>query len=796
MPDPVAPSGYQLQETVNPETLQFTRAVKNADQAYEICKRLDYDNRKRNQNAAAIMRKYNDEQPWNPSQLAAAGQSWRKNHSTGFFSGIIKRILPAPAQIIDSARVLTSSCFQSANGVDTENDQKVEDFRVEITKTIRRWNNFNNFKNQIILEDWLMGWGTACYTDPWEWKPRFARTDEALFPDGCPQESHLVPLWKLRQNFLVHELAEKLKNPEDSKDVGWFIDNLVKSINSAMPENRRKTTVNDYRKFEDTVREATIGRSYSEGVKVIEADHLFVKEPTGMVSHFILNSKNGDPLFINLDRFDSMETVLALFSVDIGNGKLHGSKGAGRVIYNTSVAAEQSRNLYADNLSLSGMLILRGSTKGQKAVAMTVNHPFCVLGEGFEVVDHKFEVDSEAFMALDRHYTAIAEQQVGAFLPSNNPDSKEETASAVNYRASIEQQIREGVLVRFYGQFQGLVYQMQKRMCSLDNILEAFKRFIDEQNKVKMVTRKMVEFYEATASYLGFKDPKTYKVEPEDYPNKEAIETCLCLLRKGLSCEEIYELAQCPPQEVTQDFQAQNAAAIDAMLARYKGDPDVRQIELKKKDISSKMGNTVADELIIPSEDNTVTAEATRTQIFENMALMQGEHVDISPRDIDLVHMDVIEKKAGQVLSSVTPQSVNKQTLGIMENVLSHFDEHLQAASGKGMKPDALKQQTIFSQTIHKLIDHAKTQMGNTQGTGLSIPPGSSPASLMASGKPPIPGRSLGKDERNDASLENSTDGGMAPRQLSAVPVPPNTPGPAGMQLTSGQVSLKPNITP
>lgn len=781
----VAPSGYQLQETVNPQTLEFQRAVKDYKQAGEICKRIENDNRKRNQNSAAIMRKYNDEQPWDPSQLSAAGQSWRSNRSTGFFSSIIKRIMPAYLQVIDTARVLTSSNFSEDMGVDTARDQKVENFRVGITTTIRRWNDWRNFCSQFVLEDVLYGWATVCWTDEYEWKPRFARTDEALYPDGAPQDSAKIPLWMLKQNFLIHELASKLKDPEASKSVGWFVDNVVKAINSAQPENRTKSNVNDNRKFEDTVREATIGRSYSEGVKVVEAYHLFAQEPTGPVSQYILEQKTLEPLFVHLDRFASMSEVNALFCVDIGNGKLQGSKGAGRILYNTAVAAEQARNFVCDNLSLSGLLVLEGNMKTIKTAAITVNHPVCILGEGYKVVPHQFKVDAESFFELDKHLTMIAEQQVGAFLPSDSSqiNGQKETASAVNYRASVQQQIREGGLVRFYGQFQSMIFQMQKRICSPDNILAAWKQFTDEQNKVKYVTSKMLEFLKKAALFIGVPIPPDLQVKIKDVedPNREAIDCCLNLLRKGLSAEEIYELAQCPTNEVTQDFSSQNVAAIDSISAKYLNDPSIRQELLKRKDIASKLGNTLADELIIPAEDQTLQQEATRQQILEDMALIQGKPVPVSPRDIHLIHMGVMQADGEQMLSTLTPQAAVPETIKLAENFMGHYDAHIQAALSQGAKPEALGQQQMFSKQAHGLIESAKMAMGHTPATKAAAGPGLGAALNQAAGVKP---QTLQSEEPQD------------PNQLPNVPVIPNTPGPAGMPLTEGPVDLNPKITP
>jgi len=758
---------------VDPKTLQFRRAIKDHQEAFSMYRRLVVENRQRGQQNAAIQRKLNDEQPWEAAKLRAAGEAWRHNRSTGFMSSLIKRILPAYKQVIDTARVLTQSALDDPS---LESKQHSDTFQMEVTKCMRRWKGWNDLWMQVINENVVFGYAALNWSDEYDWKPTFLRTDDALFPDGNPQEASETPMFAVRQNFQIHELADKLIEPEISKSVGWNVDNLVKAINAAQPQNRRKGDYENIRKYEDTIRENTIGRSYSMGVKVVEAAHLFVREANDLVSHYIINTRTGDDLMTHLDRFECMDECLGLFCIDIGNGKLHGSKGAGRVLYNTHVAIEQARNLVADNLYLSGLLLLKTTQKSKQQIAITVTHPVMVVGDGYEVIEHNFQVNSEAFFTLDQHMTKIAEMQVGAFMPGllNTSNSNPRTASEVNYVASVEQQIKEGILARWWGQCTASIFQMQKRICSEDNIKEALNIYrATKQGMIPRLTGKFLNFVEK----IGLKLSGNYVLQQDrNKLNQDAIECCLNMLKQGMSAEQIFEIANIPTGSVTDDAISKTQSMIDMIVLRYKGDPMINQQALAKRDIGTKLGNTIADELVIPAEDNTVQVEATRMQLLEFTSLVQGEEVPISPRDVDDIHMQVIQQKAAELLQTMNPQSMTPETVKIAEGILKHYDDHLNAAMAKGEKKDHLIEQVKFSQMLHDVLAKIEATMKTMPQNANLAPPGAIPA-VGAGGA--------------GAAIPTTPAPAAGPPELPAMPVLPTE----AMPLSQGPANLTPTVT-
>lgn len=757
---------------IDPKTLVPARAIKDSKQAFAVCKRLLNDNRARLLRDASITRKLNDEQPFDPNKLKAAGEDWRHNRSTGFMSSIMKRVDAPYKQAIDGAKYVTSSKLEdtSPNGI-----QRTEWFREEITATIRQWKNWHDFTFQFIKENSCYGHSVQCWTDTFDWRPIFARCDEALFPDGSPQTPSDIPLWTYQQNFFIHELADKIRDRDIATQSGWNVDNIVKAINAAQPQNRKTSTLGNERFYEDTIRDTTVGTSYSSGVKVVEAYHLFATEATGTVTHYIVSKKDGAEFYKLEDKFENMEQCLSLLVLEVGDGKLHGSKGGGRILFNTHVGIEQGRNLIADNLYLSGLMVLKATQKGKQQASITVTHPFCFLPEGWEVVEGGFEVDTDAFFALDRHMTMLAEQQVGTIMPGQILDQTGEkrTASEINYVASIEQQIKDALLVRFYGQYLRMIFEMQKRICGSANMYFAQKLF------ESLTAAKIPSFIANKLGAVMSKLAQTSAgniIQPTDAYDEEAVLCCLRMLQRGLTADEIGELANCPPNEVIEDKTAQNAAAMDMITARYFGNPGIDQKKLMKRDISGKVGAGVADELIIPEEDNTVVANATRMQILENNAILQGDDdVPISPQDNDEIHMQVMEQKVQMILQTLDPKSIRPELLDVAKKFMNHFNSHLQSALQKGIKPETLKAHQQLSDLAAQLMQAAEAALGSSPASTLLGPTGAVPASTMVSPAPAQPLASAAVAATPPPDTLSSTPAGSLPLSRGPQNLQPNT---------------------
>lgn len=688
-------------DLVDPSTGEILPSTLTFEQAFNTYKNFLSDNRERNNKNAAISRKLNGDQPWNPKKLKAAGQSWRSNRPTGFMSSLLKRLTPPYKQVVDQLPLLTYSKFPNAEA----GSEAVQDiFRREITDCIRQWSGWPDFVSQLIDEDICFGYAAVGREDEFSWHPKMHRSDEAMFYAGCPQEASRVKIWALKEDFFIDEIIETIKNVDAAVDAGWKVQNLIKKLNTASRQFDDRGNEENARITEDLIRENNLASSFTSTVRVVKAGHIFATNPAGGIDHYIFDRADGVPLFFRRARYSSMDQCLTLFTAEVGDRTLHGSRGAGRALYNTHVSVEQARNLIQDALHLNGLLLMRRSSKSGSGVSespgLTVSHPFAIVGENYEVLEKvQFQVDAEAFFALDRAATQQAEIAIGAFMPGQIIDTggSRRTASEVNYVASIDAQIRAGMLARFADQMFNLIDQLQRRICSPEIIAIANEIHLQAVNASKNVifdleTWKSLELLENTQDFVF--------VDIPSYVDKDAVACVLRMLSKGLSTVQIAILANSSSKASVDDAIASQSGILDAIVARYAADPMIDTVELRRRDIASKLGANAADRLLNVDLSPMSMLKQQRQQLMELTSMMAGTPMPVDITDEDKVHVDVIINRIAPMLST---DDLGFETLKpFLTMAIQHAELHIQSALQKGVN------EKVFSE-VSSIIQEAKS---------------------------------------------------------------------------------------
>ena len=686
--DVIDPSDGNNTDTVNKDTLQVKRTFKDAAQAYSAYRRLKQQNVERNKKNQLIQKKLNNEPPYSAKKLESMGQNWRSNRPTGFLSTMVSRIQPPFRQVIEQAATLTFSKYP-VEGVDAEN--KTEVFREEITKTIRGWSGHDDLLSQVVHENTTFGFCGVCWDDLRDWKPEFLRQDYTFFSIETPQEVEGTPIWARKRRYQIAELLPILEDPIMSAMSGWHIKNLIKSINSAVPAGRTLDSNDDARRYEDWIREGSYGASYENDAKYVELGELLVREPHGKISRFVFDDRSGDEICTQIDRYNKMSECLSLFAIEIGNGNLMGSRGAGRDLYNTHIAVDKARNLVVDNTYLKGMLLLKKGPNAKTGVApLTVHHPICYIAEGYDVIPQNLPADVEDFLRLDQFISGLAEIQVGTFLPGQAIGEKQgrATASEVNRVAAIENQLREGILMRWTKQYSKCVERMQRGICHPEHVKAAseLKTRIDIARQMVpnavWARREVVDAFDRSVMDLpSFLVP----FEIPEHLDEEAINCCLNMMERNLPPSDILLMAYSPAEELLPDTQAQDNAMLDMMVQRYAGNPNVNQDELLKLDWSRKLGESIANQVILPKDQvETLAIEATRQQLVELQSIIAGQEIPVSPRDNDIVHLDVMSEKLMPLIEQAPAGSLPPEMVQPFMQALRHFMMHVQQAKAKG----------------------------------------------------------------------------------------------------------------
>lgn len=640
------------------------RAIKDAKQARTIIRSLERAARERNIKNARITAKYNSEKPYTQTQLEADGLGWKSNFTTKPLPRLIDKVAPRFVKTLEGVKYLTNSMLPESF---PNAGEKTEAFRREITKTIRARPGWSSFISEVAQENALFGFTAVAWLDEFGWMPKHFRQDSFFVPTGTKSLAEHAQIVILRETFLVHELFDLISDKEAAKAAGWNIQNTVNAINHAMPEDRRSKGETWERVYEDLYRESNVGLSHESGALVVTVDHVLATEIDGKVSHYILNANEyiqgkdevtdstseRSVLFEREDQYDSMPDAAAFFSFQIGNGKLHGSKGIGREIYALAGMLDRTRNEVADRLNLAGKLVIQANEKDIKKFKMHVVGNALLIGQGYNISERKIDPAVEPFLQLDEFLTSLLDEMAGATTPKAF-EGERVTKAAVDLFAAREEESRDNIIGRFLSQFAVTMTTMQKRLCNKNTSEKDAKEM--QERLLKVMTR-----------------------------------------------EELDEIAKQPVAETVNDYTELERQQIALIASEAKGNPLYNQRELERRKLSAQMGDDFANAVLLPDEDPTVLAEQSRTQQLELLILVgQAGAVPVSPRDNHLVHLETM----APAMDAAAQQAVVKgvEGLEVLQALAAHAKAHVAYAEEAGVDKTKLAGVQQFLGKLEKAI--------------------------------------------------------------------------------------------
>lgn len=668
---------------VSKELVVENRTISNAAQAYSVCDTLVSDWKKGILNAARITSKLNGERPYNQKKLKDAGKDWKTNISTGFLSTECGKVVPRFYMPIKTAKYLTAAELPPGwpNAV-----EKTQHFRQTITDAVRNWPKFNFYIRGLAREVAIFGFGFNVFFDEYEWRPTLMRMDKGFVPQGT-EVMEEPQFFMAKYDYKPSELLALLKSSVEAGRTEWNVDNVVAAINSAFPPPV-DSTYPEARSYEELIRQATWGYNYTKGAKMIRTYHLFAKEATGRVSHYVLLSNQsavaptsvGSPvddtkmLYESLDQFESMDDVVNAMVFDYGDGTIHGAWGVGQILYDLAVQVEKIRCDSIDNIRLTNKVKIQvPDAKNINEVKQLVNDQFVIVsGAQFSANTAGLTSDVMGYEALDSKMTRIAQEKIGAFIPPIPMTASDIKAAQINASMAQEKELREALLENWLIQFAHLMRTITKRL-----------------------------------------------VNPES-PDPVARETLEKLLAK-LTPEEIAMLAAQFPVKSVMDFTEFRAQQRGAFAANVMNNPLFRQSVAARYMAEGVGDESFVDSLVLPEGDQNDMLAAQRQQILENAALAMGQPVPVVTSDNDWVHM--------QTLKPVLTQAVQGgMQPAILEIGLQHYAAHWQQGVAKKTIPkDQINEEKAFIASVENAINALKEQAAlaqQAQTQGIPMPAG------------------------------------------------------------------------
>lgn len=631
------------------------KAIADAGQALSIATRLVWDDRERDAMRAKVLGAFNGEPPYSDSTLRAKAQAYRYNISVGFMEGVVGRgVVPY--------NDLTLNVDDLAQ-IDADlPDNKLNIMREEFAKSIKNHGGWPKFISRLNQDLVLNGYNQALFPSDYDFFPTFVPQKDGFVHDGSLNGVKDLDVFVWRHDYLIHELYNKIEDSKTADKAGWNVKNVRQALMNASPKDLWTNNVNGsgtWLAVEEAIRGGSLYSSMV-GAKMVQTYHVLASEIDGQVTHYIVlndgsasgkSEDQGIELFKKEKRFNSFEDILVYFDIETGDGNWHGSRGLGRRVFNIHRAKDKLVCSALDQAHVSGLLLLQpGDQASQEDFQMAVIGQFCVIPAGISVSSSNFPVLSQTTFAADNMLSGIAEQRVGDIVPASGSQltGGDKTATEARIAASRQQLIGRGNLQRYLDPLSAVLSIMLRRL-------------------------------------LKENSPDTYA---EKFQN--------ALRKRGLTEEDFKKVKGAKSSGRIDDVLGEAQANTQVVFAEFRGDPEIDQIELKRRRITSILGAKEAEELLLGQEDKTKVLEAARQQTEELGTITQGFPVPASPRDNQEVHLQVaMQWLDGQI--QILSQGQPGQPIDVLKGVLEHIAGH-----AKLLEADKTKK--AISQAINRDI--------------------------------------------------------------------------------------------
>jgi hypothetical protein len=266
-----------------------------------------------------------------------------------------------------------------------------------------------------------------------------------------------------------------------------------------------------------------------------------------------------------------------------------------------------------------------------------------------------------------------AEQAVGAYIAQQLDDQgqPEKTATQATIDAKREQEAADIQIRRWLDQISTMTQIQQQRAFSDDAIDTAeriYEQITEDQDKDKP------EIYEDHANL----DP-------------EVLRTLVSIFQFGISAEEVKVWRESPTSIFAHVANSAVQQGVASIAVQYKDNPNVDQATLTSIDIENKVGAQMAQRILIPNPDQTVTGEASRQQLIEYATMYDIQMpMPVVARDNHFIHCTILQQLLtviGQQVLSKNP-SPDPKLMKSVELALNHFGAHLQFAATLGQLKD------------------------------------------------------------------------------------------------------------
>jgi len=314
------------------------------------------------------------------------------------------------------------------------------------------------------------------------------------------------------------------ENEKKAAEIGWNIDLCRVAVMYASRDYFNGRITWDSRNWEywqDALKNNDIYMSLMQAQSMM-VYHLFIREYTGRISHFIVaeNPLVDGFLFQRIDRYEKLEDVLTIFHNDVGNGDYHSIRGLGRLQYQHVEVTNRLKNHLFDMAMAGTAINLKPSTtKARDELQLLQMGPVNILPPDVELVQNRMVGFLSDAMTVDRDFTAHLNANLGTFRrPGLGYGTQQTRPTATQVQGDIvtQSQLTEGQIILHFLDLDLLYQQMYWRASDPNTPDEEAKKFQKSclDRGVPQIAMRKIKFIRASR-IAGYGSPQMRQVHAQ-----------------------------------------------------------------------------------------------------------------------------------------------------------------------------------------------------------------------------------------------------------------------------------------
>lgn len=605
--------------------------------------------------------------PYKSSDLSADGQSYRTNVNFREAEQYLGLALSAFYDLhSESPTLATITC-------EVDDDENAAEYSRIITSEFDKLQKKDkSFDSEVQLhhhEMVLYGTGPIFWDSPTDWRCKSLRSASLMVPEGTKTDVESWTSCVVLSPYSPDELYKCIDDEESASRVGWDLKTVKQSIMMASPQTTETSRTWEW--HQQQLRNNTV--LYSARASKVLAAHVFVKEDSGKISHYIVDERHpSEFLYKKRDKYESWSEFIHPMYYDKGDGEHHSVKGMGVKMYSIMELKNRAKCNLVDAAAFRGQTLIQPKNSEAMIDASIVpKGPYSVMPPNFDIIPQQATGVLDAPLAVDKELDNVLAGNLSQYRQRiEKPDGNPRTAFEIQAILAQQSTIGKTQISRYYAQMDA-VYS------------EKFRRAVNCSSSSSVYSKLAMEFKSACAK--------------QGVPTAALSKCCVKATRV-----------------VGQGSSAMRSQALESLLNISGAFPPAGQQNLLMDIIASKVGQSMLGRYYPSNKTNSTEQDQAALATLERAAIKGGIIPLVTGSQDHLIHAQThIHDGATSVQAAEqNPESV-PDIASYLIGLVQHTGEHMAA-----LQRDVIHQREFaaLKPQFQRLVKIASDMASHAQG--------------------------------------------------------------------------------